>query len=208
MGIERGGPKGGTMNYKKYFPMSEDDGLNGGGAEPTGEPTEGQEEPKSFDDLLKDGYQSEFDRRVTKAINTAVSKERARLEALHNQQLTEAEKLAKMTEEEKNEYKAQQKEAEIRRREDAITKRELMAEAKEKLVERGLPLNLANNLIYDSAETVKNSLDDLEKAFNEAVAKTVEDKLKGGQPPKDAGSVGEKGKDKAREAEVRKAFGL
>jgi len=127
---------------------------------------------------------------------------------LHNEQLTEAEKLAKMTEQEKNEYKAQQKEAEIRKREAAITKRELMAEAKEKLADRGLPITLANTLIYDSAETVKSSLDDLEKAFNEAVAKTVEDKLKGGQPPKDAGSVGEKGKDKAREAEVRKAFGL
>ena len=196
------------MIYKKYFPMSEDDGLNGGGGEPTGEPNGGQEEPKSFDDLLKDGYQSEFDRRVTKAINTAVSKERARLEALHNQELTEAEKLAKMTEEEKNEYKAQQKEAEIKKREAAITKRELMAEAKEKLAEKGLPLNLASTLIYESAETVKSSLDDLEKAFNEAVAKTVEDKLKGGHPPKDASSVGEKNKDKAKEAEVFNAFGL
>ncbi len=197
------------MNYKYFRMMSEDDGMNGGGAEPNGEPNEGGQEPKSFDDLLKESdYQSEFDRRVTKAINTAVTKERARLEALHNEQLTEAEKLAKMTEQEKNEYKAQQKEAEIRKREAAITKRELMAEAKEKLADRGLPITLANTLIYDSAETVKTSLDDLEKAFNEAVAKTVEDKLKGGQPPKDAGSVGETSKDKTREAEVLNAFGL
>lgn len=196
------------MNYKKYHLLSEDDG-NGGGAESAGENQERQEEPKSFDDILKEAnYQSEFDRRVTKAINTAVGKERARLEALHNQELTEAEKLAKMTEEEKNEYKAQQKEAEIKKREAAITKRELMAEAKEKLAEKGLPLNLANTLIYDSAESVKSSLEDLEKAFNEAVAKTVEDKLKGGTPPKDAGSVGEKNKDKARESEVFKAFGI
>ena len=70
------------MNYKYFRMMSEDDGMNGGGAEPNGEPNEGGQEPKSFDDLLKESdYQSEFDRRVTKAINTAVSKERARLEA-------------------------------------------------------------------------------------------------------------------------------
>lgn len=195
------------MIYKNFRMMSEDDGLNGGGAEPTGEP-EGGQESKSFDDLLKEAdYQSEFDRRVTKAINTAVTKERARLEALHNEQLTEAEKLAKMTEEEKNEYKAQQKEAEIRKREAAITKRELMAEAKEKLADKGLPLTLADIIDYSNAESAKSSIDAIEKAFNLSVAKTVEDKLKGGQPPKDAGSVGEK-KDKTKEAEVMKAFGV
>ena len=192
------------MIYKPFPLRSEDAGDNGGAGEPAGA---SQGEPKSFDDILKEGFQSEFDRRVTKAINTAVTKERARLEALHNQELTEAEKLAKMTEEEKNEYKAKQKEAEILKREQAITKRELMAEAKEKLAEKGLPLNLASTLIYDSAESVKSSLDDLEKAFNEAVAKTIEGKLEGGKPPKDAKSVGTN-KDKTKETEVFTAFGI
>lgn len=196
------------MINKNYRLMSEDDGMNGGGAEPVGEP-EGGQEPKTFDEILKESdYQSEFDRRVTKAINTAVSKERARLEALQNEKLTEAEKLAKMTEEERNEYKAQQREAEMKKREAAITKRELMAEAKEKLAEKGLPLNLAEIIDYTNAETAKSSIDAIEKSFNISVAKTVEDKLKGGMPPKDAGSVGEKNKDKAKEAEVRTAFGL
>ena len=196
------------MIYKNYRLMSEDDGMNGGGGEPAGAP-EGGQELRSFDDILKEAnYQSEFDRRVTKAINTAVSKERARLEALHNAELTEAEKLAKMTEEEKNEYKAQQKEAEIKKREAAITKRELMAEAKEKLADKGLPLTLAEIIDYSNAESAKNSIDAIEKSFNESVAKTVEDKLKGGKPPLDAGSVGEKSKDKARETEVMNAFGL
>ena len=197
------------MIYKNFRMMSEDDGMNGGGTEPGGEPNGGQEEPKTFDDILKEGnYQSEFDRRVTKAINTAVSKERARLEALHNAELTEADKLAKMTEEEKNEYKAQQREAEMKKREAAITKRELMAEAKEKLADKGLPMALAEIIDYTNAETAKNSIDAIEKSFNDSVAKTVEDKLKGGMPPKDAGSVGEKNKEKAKEAEVMKAFGL
>jgi len=197
------------MIYKNYRLMSEDDGVNGGGAEPNGESNNEGQEPKSFDEILKEAdYQSEFDRRITKAINTAVNKERARLEALHNEQLTEAEKLAKMTEAEKNEYKAQQKEAEIRKREAAITKRELMAEAKEKLADKGLPLTLAEIIDYSNAESAKSSIDAIEKAFNVSVAKTVEDKLKGGTPPKDAGSVGEKNKDKAKETEVFNAFGL
>lgn len=202
------GRKEEQMNYKNFRMMSEDAG-NGGGGEPAGEGKERQE-PMTFDEMLASNpdYQKEFDRRTTKGINTAVSKERARLEALHNAELTEAEKLAKMTEEEKNEYKAQQREVEMRKREAAITKRELMAEAKEKLAEKGLPMTLAEIVDYTNAESAKNSIDAIEKSFNETVAKTVEDKLKGGQPPKDAGSVGEKSKEKAKEAEVFNAFGL
>ena len=202
------GRKEEQMLYKNFRMMSEDAG-NGGGAEPAGESNERQE-PMTFDEMLASNpeYQKEFDRRTTKGINTAVSKERARLEALHNAELTEAEKLAKMTEEEKNEYKAQQREADMRKREAAITKRELMAEAKEKLAEKGLPLTLAEIIDYTNAESAKNSIDAIEKSFNDTVAKTVEDKLKGGRPPKDAGSVGEKNKEKAKEAEVFNAFGL
>jgi len=46
------GRKEEQMNYKYFRMMSEDDGMNGGGAEPNGEPNEGGQEPKSFDDLL------------------------------------------------------------------------------------------------------------------------------------------------------------
>jgi len=199
------------MIYNNFRLRSEDDGTNGGGVnEPIGNTNEEEQKPMTFDDMLASNpdFQKEFDRRTTKGINTAVNKERARLEALHSAELTEAQKLAKMTEEEKNEYKAQQREAEIQKREAAITKRELMAEAKEKLADKGLPLSLAEIIDYSDAESAKNSIDAIEKAFNISVAKTVEDKLKGGTPPKDAGSVGEKSKEKAKETEVFSAFGL
>lgn len=74
-----------------------DEGGNGGGAGGAGE--EGNE-PQSFDDFLKTGgNQAEFDRRVQKAVNTAVTNAQEKWQALTDDKLSEAEKLAKMTKE-------------------------------------------------------------------------------------------------------------
>ena len=107
-------------------------GGNGGGAEGGEGGTSGDDgtEPPSFDDLLKNGHQAEFDRRVQKAIDTAVGKAQEKWQALTDDKLSEAEKLAKMTKEEKTQYLAQKHEKELAEREAGITRRELMAEAK------------------------------------------------------------------------------
>ena len=80
-----------------------DDGQ-GGGAGSAGDGTDGTRattEPKSFDDILKDGsYQAEFDRRVQKALETQKNK----LEVLMDAKASEAEKLSKMNKEEKAQY--------------------------------------------------------------------------------------------------------
>ena len=46
---------------------------------------------QSFDDFLKNGNQAEFDRRVNKAVETAVGKAREKWELLTNDKLSEAE---------------------------------------------------------------------------------------------------------------------
>ncbi len=156
----------------------------------------GAEEPKpmSFDEMLASNpeYQKEFDRRTTKGINTAVSKERDRLNKLHNDQLTEAQKLANMTEDEKRAYQDQKKEKELADREAAITKRELMAEAKNTLADKGLPTSFANLLDYTDADTVKKSIETLAGEWAPAIEGTVNERLKGGRAPKDAGTEGQK----------------
>ena len=84
---------------------------NGGGAG-----TENKPELMSFDDYLSAGGQSEFDRRVQKAVQTAVSKAQEKWTALQDEKLSEAEKLAKMTQAEKAQYMAQKREKELHRR--------------------------------------------------------------------------------------------
>ena len=161
-------------------------GADGGNGEGTGEGTQGQEGgDKSFDDVLKDKkYQSEFDKRVAKALETAKSKWETDYQAKIQEAKTEAEKLAKMNADQKAEYEKQKKLDELAKREKDITTRELRATAYETLAEKNLPKELVDILNYESAETCNKSIEAVEKAFQSAVEKAVNDKLRGGNPPK------------------------
>ena len=82
------------------------DGGNGDGAdEGEGDGTSGKE--PTFDDILKNGHQAEFDRRVQKAIDTALGKAKEKWQALTDDKLSEAEKLAKMTKGKSSVYAAE-----------------------------------------------------------------------------------------------------
>lgn len=143
------------------------------------------DQPKNFDDVLKqDTFKAEFDRRVQQAINTALTKQKDKYEALMDDRLSEAEKLAKMTKDEKQDYLNKKHEKELADREKAITRRELAAEAKNTLAEKKLPVSLADVLVYTDADSCNKSIEAVEKAFTEAVAAAVEEKLKGGEPIK------------------------
>ena len=199
------------MRNKRLYPMNlhffgyDGDGTGTGEGEGsgTGEPGKegigesvtggegtgtGDKEPpktKTFDEILKEGnFQAEFDRRVQKALGTAKDK----WSALMDDKLSEAEKLSKMNKEEKTEYLRQKQEKDLLDRESAITRRELMAEAKNTLAEKKLPTSLAEVLNYTDADSCNKSITAVEKAFQEAVQAAVEEKLKGGKPPKKATS--------------------
>ena len=138
----------------------------------------------SLDDVLKDPkQQSEFDRRVAKAINTA----KANWETEYNQKLeaakTEAQKLAKMTADDKAKYEQEKRIAELDKREAEITKRELKAEALVTLGEAGLPKELADVLVYTDADACRNSIDAVKAAFQKAVEASVNDRIRGKQIP-------------------------
>lgn len=166
------------------------DGGDGAGAEGgNGSGSEGEngQEPMSFDEFLKgEGNQAEFDRRVNKAIETAVKNAQDKWKLMTDDKVSEAEKLAKMNKEEKADYLRQKQERELSAREAAVTKKELMAEAKNTLAEKKLPVGLADVLNYSDADSCKKSIEAVEKAFQEAVEAAVEEKLKGGKPPKRA----------------------
>ena len=107
-------------------------------------------------------------------------------QALTDDKLSEAEKLAKMTKEEKADYLQKKKEKELSDREAAITRKELMAEAKNTLAEKNLPAGLAEVLNYTDADSCNKSITAVEKAFQAAVEAAVQERLKGGIPPKKA----------------------
>lgn len=183
------------------------DGGNGGG---TGTDPEGKNEgnkPLSFDDFLKgEGNQAEFDRRVQKAVNTAVNNAQQKWQALADDKLSEAEKLAKMTKEEKAQYLQQKREKELSDREAAVTRKELMAEAKNTLAEKKLPVELSEVLNYTDADSCNKSIAAVEKAFQAAVEAAVQDRLKGGNPPKKAPDAENADLAKQIEAAMNRTF--
>lgn len=160
--------------------------AEGGNSEGTREGTQGQEGgEKSFDDILKDKkYQSEFDKRVAKALETAKGKWETDYQAKIEEAKTEAEKLAKMNAEQKAKYAEEKRLAELEKREKDITTRELRATAYETLAEKNLPKELVEILNYSDAEQCNKSIEAVEKAFQSAVEKAVNDKLRGKETPK------------------------
>lgn len=160
------------------------DGSSGGDGGNNGGDDGGMEEDASFDGLLQSGHQAEFDRRVQQAVSAALTNQKGEYEELMDNKLSEAEKLAKMTKDEKKEYLQQKREQEITERETALARKELAAEAKNELAARGLPASLSDVLQYADADSCKASIEAVEKAFKEAVEKAVEERLKGGKPLK------------------------
>lgn len=166
------------MNLQYFADGGEPGGNNGG------ENGGAAGETMSFDDFLRNGNQAEFDRRVQKAVTTAVANAQDKWNLLMDDKVSEAEKLAKMNAEEKRTYLQRKKEKELVTREADITRRELVAEAKNTLAEKGLPVSLSDILNYADADTCRTSIDTLEKAFRTAVEAAVKEKIKGSEPPK------------------------
>lgn len=138
---------------------------------------ESQEQTKTF-------TQDEVDN----IIKGRLAKERKSWEKQLVDQQTEAEKLASMSEKEKKQYQEQKRAKDLEAREAAITRRELTAQAKEQLADKGLPVTLAEILNFSDAESCSKSIETVEKAFQSAVEKAVEDRIKGGKPIKKAPS--------------------
>lgn len=117
-----------------------------------------------------------------KDIDDALVAARIKWDEEQNAQETEAQRLAKMTADQKKEYLDSKKADALTRREAELNKRELMSTAKETLTEKGLPIALAVSLDYKDADTCNASIETIGKAFNDAVQKAVEDRIKGGNP--------------------------
>ena len=81
-----------------------------------------------------------------KAVNTAVTNAQEEMAGTDRMiSISEAEKLAKMTKEEKAQYMQQKKEKELSEREATITRKELMVEARNTLAGDGLPQELSRD---------------------------------------------------------------
>lgn len=186
--------KGANMEKRKLFLQLFTEGDDGGTGDGNGDGSGaegGNNEPMSFDDFLaQEGNQAEFDRRVNKAIKTAVTKSEDKWKALTDDKLTEAEKLAKMTKEEKAEYRAKKAEKELEELKKMNARTELAKTARKMLADEdiNIPDELLGNLVADDADGTKTAVESFAKMYKEAVQAAIKEAIKG-KPPK-AGTGG------------------
>lgn len=161
---------------------------------------------QDFDVLLQDrDFQSEFDRRVSRALETARGKWAQETERKIERVREETERLARMSGEERMAHDFAQREAELTAREQEIVSRELRAEAARLLSERSLPCELAQALCYEDSERLSQSLDAAEKAFRQAVQQGVEDRLRACTPAMArSGSGGDVSDDEYYRSRIRR----
>jgi hypothetical protein len=116
-------------------------------------------------------------------IDKRLARERKDAETRIKEAVTEAQKLAKMSADERAQHEREELQKALSQREAEITKRELKAEAKSQLSDKGLPVELADALPLNDAESTSQAIEAIETAFRKAVEKGVNERLKG-QPPK------------------------
>ena len=115
---------------------------------------------------------------VDKIVQGRIAKERKSWEKQLQKQQTEAQKLEKMSEKEKKKYQEEKRIKDLDDREAAITKVQL--------ADKGIPTELAEILILTDADSCKKSIETVEKAFQTAVQRAVEERIKGREPMKKA----------------------
>lgn len=163
----------------------------GASAEGAGEGTTQTNEPLSFDDFLAQGGQAEFDRRINKAVQTAVANAQKKWQTLTDSKVSEAEKLAQMTSEEKEKYRADKAEKELADLKRQIALGDMAKTARKMLADEqvSIPDEIIMNLVSDDAEKTKEAVEGFSKAFKEAVNAAVKEALRGNPPKAGAGGA-------------------
>lgn len=159
----------------------------------------GVETPKTFDEMLKESnYQSEFDKKVQKSLETA----RAKWEAEAKEKQSEAEKLAKMKEDERTAYELEQ----ARKKQEEAEARLNAYELKEEAIkmannpETQVDVSLLSLIDFRSikAEQVEPTIKNIKKVFDSAVENEVNKRLKETTPKTVLGSNNESTKNVSR----------
>ena len=151
---------------------------------------QGDNKNLSFDELINSNkeYQSAYDKKVREAIETA----KTNWQEIMDNEKSEAEKLAKMNKEQKLEYQAQKAEKE---KSDALAELnayKLKEQALKIAGDKGLDLSLLNffNFSTEKADTLNTKIDEISNAFNKAVEKAVNERLKEDIPISKNGTPG------------------
>lgn len=126
---------------------------------------------------------------VDKMIQKRLSRERKDIEAKIEAERREAEELAKLSEAEKQKKLFEKQVAEFEATKKAFEQEKLLNETSKQLASKNLPIEFAEMLKAEDAESTFENIKIFEAKFNEAVEKLVNERLKGKTPKAQTGAV-------------------
>ena len=161
--------------------LAEDTGAGeGGGNNP---PEENKPESKTYtDEELQKLIQSESDKRVTQAMKTAEQKWQKEYDKKLEDEKSEAEKLAKMSAEEraKAEFEKEKKKFDDERAK--FNRDRLELETAKELGKQGLDVEFSSFLMGENAESTNENIKLFNEKFDSAVENAATERLKGKTP--------------------------
>ena len=144
-------------------------------------PPEGQQLPTTMEELNK-LLQSEADKRVTSALQTAKAKWEAEFGAKLETEKAEAARLAKLSADQREKEIFERQKAELAQQQAEFQRQQLLSQTMLEMGKANLPVSFAKFLMADTAETVSENLAEFTKQWQEALQKAVDDRLKGTTP--------------------------
>lgn len=159
--------------------LAEDTGA-GNGEE--NNPPDAKEGKTYTDEELQKLIQSESDKRVTQAMKTAELKWQKEYEKKLEDEKSEAEKLAKMTADERAKAKFEKEKQEFEEERIKFQRDQLELETVKELGKQGLDVEFSSFLMGENAESTNENIKLFKEKFDGAVEKAVTERLKGKTP--------------------------
>lgn len=127
--------------------------------------------------------QSDVDRQISKAVESALKNGRAKWEEEKQKEIeqakNEAEEYAKMSQKEKEDAEYQKRIDALEKREKELNDRQLLSEIETDLKDNKLPASFAQSLLaIQDNEKIKQAITDIKKDFDEAVNAQVKEALR------------------------------
>ena len=141
---------------------------------------------KPEDILGHASMRSALDSQIGKSVNTALNNARAKWEQEHNDNLSEAEKLAKMSQQERERYQFKKEQDTFAQQKAAFEREKLVVATGNELNALNVDPSLAEFIVGKDAEETKTRMEAFTKVFNASIEKAVENKIRGGEPMKKA----------------------
>ena len=153
------------------------------------------ETPETSNEEVKKEEKALTQEEVNKIVQERLAKEEKKFEKRLIEERQEAERIATLSQEEKQKELEAKKQKEFESKQKELAVRENTLTAREKLRDADISEDMAKFFVTPNLEETEEKIEEFIKARNEDVYKAVQDRLKG-SPPKDISSSSNERKDR------------